>query len=148
VDAALDRAIHVLRDRDQLLPLAWRGGDVEVLFPDLALHTPVEEQVTGEAAYLRDLCDRLGGARLTRYASGAPGLRPSTARRVLFTAEAHLHAAQAELIAACAARGQTVLVPLRTPHDADLAPGIGTALTAFGYLPNALAALSRRLFAR
>ena len=146
VDAALDRAIHVLRDRDRLLPLTWRGPDVEVLFPDLALHTPVEEQVTGEADYLRDLCARLGGARLTRYAPDAAPVRPATARRVLFTAEAHLHAGQTALIRACAASGQTVLVPLRTPHDADLAPAIGTALTAFGYLPNALAALSRRLF--
>lgn len=146
VDVALDRAVHVLRDRDALLPLTWRGPEIEVLFPELELHTPVEERVTGEAEWLAELCQRLGGATLRRFAPDRAAVRPRTAKRLLFTAEAHLHAAQAELVRACAATGDTVLIPLRTAHEADLAPSIGTVLTAFGYLPNALAALSRRLF--
>ena len=154
VDGACDRIVHVLRDRDRLLPLTWHGSDVLLLFPRLEQHTPVEERVSGEDALLDSWCARLGGATLVRYDPDTVDPERGelheqlwrSPRRVLFTAEGHLRPAQRKLIEAAAQSPRTVLAALRTPHDADVAPAIGTAVCAYGYLPNALAALGRTLF--
>jgi beta-N-acetylhexosaminidase len=155
IDRILDDTVQVVRDAGRLVPLPWRAPGLGLMFPDMDILTPVEERVTGEAPILAGWSDRLGGAPVFRYDPkaqdpGAPDVQAflsENARVVFFSANAHLHPAQARLLERVAASArELVLVALRNPYDHALVGRRVTVVASHGFLPNALAALGRRLF--
>ncbi|MBI2943919.1 MAG: beta-N-acetylhexosaminidase [Candidatus Wallbacteria bacterium] len=155
VQQMCDRAATVLRDRHKLLPLAWRGPTVGVLFPNMDILTPVEERTDGDTRFLDQLLERMGGARLMRYDPKDPDLQSaepaafleSVDRVVLFSVNAHLHPGQSAMLRTLAGRfgERMVLVALRNAYDERLVPGVGTVIATYGFLDNALAASARKL---
>ena len=65
---------------------------------------------------------------------------------VFFSANAHLFPAQARLIQTVRGRGLPfVLVALRNPYDRDLVTRKETVVLSYGFLPNALGAVLKRV---
>jgi beta-N-acetylhexosaminidase len=156
LDSVSDEIVRVLRDKERLLPLRWGGASVGILFPNADIHTPVEERVTGEEPILAQMASNLGGAEVLRYDPREPDLDSPVLRQflekrrqlVFFSANAHLNPGQARLLdRASKTAGKLVLVALRNPYDEACVPNVGTVVSSVGFLPNALAAAVRRLFA-
>ncbi|MBI4871457.1 MAG: beta-N-acetylhexosaminidase [Candidatus Riflebacteria bacterium] len=150
-----DRAVEVLRDRERLLPLRWRGPRLLVVFPAMDILTPVEERTDGDQRFVAAFLERLGGARLLRYDPREPALDSADAQGLLdavdqvlvFSVNAHLHAGQTRMLQTLASRfGESmVLVALRNAYDERLVPQVGTVVATYGFLDNALEAGARTL---
>jgi beta-N-acetylhexosaminidase len=145
LDRLCDRIVEVDRDPGLLLPLS--GRSVDLYWPNMSVLTRVEEGSTGLELLERGFKARFSAVRILPYDPREPATGAGDGETsVFFSANAHLFPAQARLIQTVRGRGRPfVLVALRNPYDRDLVTRKETVVLSYGFLPNALGAVLKRI---
>lgn len=150
IQSLCDRIVHVDRDPARRLPLS--GEAVDLYWPNMSLLTNVEEGSAGQEKIEAAFKARFGNVRVIGYNPKDPKVEIGSDQSrsvVFFSANAHLFPGQSKLISEISSRfDRFVLVVLRNPYDRDLVPHEKTVVLNFGFLPNAIEAVLKKLLPR